>query len=69
MTKKVQYIVNKPVHGYKIGQKVTLEVDTNGVPLDRLWRRRVRDARLDGCIEKFVPPKPTKTQAAQEDKD
>ena len=58
MSKKVQYTVNTDMHGMKAGQKIMLDVDKNGTPLDRLWRRRFNDAKLDGCITKTEQPKP-----------
>lgn len=68
MSKKVQYVVNKPVHGYKVGQKVTIDVDDNGVPIDRLWRRRVRDAKIDDCVALVkAEAKQSKPKAAKED--
>lgn len=72
MPKKVNYIVNKPVHGFRVGQTVALGVDGNGVPIDRLWRRRVRDAKIDGCLTVAVVPKTkeqskSKTRTAKED--
>ena len=57
MSKKVKYDVNIDIHGTKAGQTVLLDVDQNGVPLDRQWRRRLKDAKIDGCITKTVQPK------------
>lgn len=72
MSKKVNYVVNVPVHGFRAGQTVTLDVDNNGVPIDRLWRRRVRDAKIDDCLTVAVSPKTEeqskpKTRTAKED--
>ena len=55
-TKKVEYTVNTDMHGLKAGQTIMLEVDKNGTPLDRMWRRRFKDANLDGCITKTKQP-------------
>ena len=52
MAKKVEYIVNTDMHGLKAGQMIMLDVDKNGTPLNRLWRRRFNDAKIDGCITK-----------------
>lgn len=52
MSKKVEYTLNTPLRGYKAGQKLNLEVDENGTPIDKYWRRRLRDAKIDGCITK-----------------
>lgn len=37
-----------PIHGLKSGGKLKIEVDKNGTPLDRHWRRRIKDN--DGAI-------------------
>lgn len=36
--------------GYSEGQIVDVP-DTNGVPNERFWRRRLRDSEIDGCCE------------------
>jgi len=58
MLKKIEYTVNTDMHGMKAGQTIMLEVDKNGTPLSRLWRRRFNDAKIDGCITKTEQPKP-----------
>ena len=63
--KKVQYTINVAMHGMKAGQKIMLDVDKNGTPLDRNWRRRLKDAKIDGCITKTEQPK----QKPSSDKD
>ena len=50
--KKVEYTVNVGIHGMKAGQTILLDVDKNGIPLSRQWRRRLKDAKIDGCITK-----------------
>lgn len=57
MSKKVEFIVNADIHGIKAGQTITLDVDKNGTPLDRVWRRRFKDAKIDGCITLKEQPK------------
>ena len=58
MKKKIEYTVNVDIHGMKAGQTILLDVDKNGTPLDRNWRRRLNDAKLDGCITKTDQPTP-----------
>ena len=54
------------LNGVKPGGKVRVKVDRDGVPLDRYWRNRVRDAEIDGCVAKVVEPArvETKTEKA-----
>jgi hypothetical protein len=42
------------IHGVKPGADFVIDCDENGTPKDLKWRRRVRDAEIDGCIEKKV---------------
>ena len=30
---------------------LTIKTDANGVPLDKFWRRRLKDAETDNCVE------------------
>ena len=60
MSKKTEFEINKAVHGYKIGQTVMIELDNRGIPVDRLWRRRLKDAKIDGCISRKVKQPKTK---------
>jgi len=43
--------VLKPLPGRRAGEVVRVEADENGTPLSREWRRRLRDAKTDGCVE------------------
>jgi len=38
------------IHGLKPGGKLPIDVDQNGTPLDRQWRRRVADSKIDGAV-------------------
>ena len=40
------------IHGVKPGADFVIDVDKEGTPTDLKWRRRKKDAILDGCIEK-----------------
>jgi len=51
---KVEY-TNKSgveIHGVKPGADFVIDCDKEGTPLDLKWRRRKKDAILDGCIAK-----------------
>lgn len=43
--------VNKDIGRHAIGAEVKVECDKKGVPLDVFWRRRLRDATTDNCVE------------------
>lgn len=40
------------IHGVKPGADFVIDCDENGTPKELKWRRRAKDAILDGCIEK-----------------
>jgi len=51
------------VKGFQPG--TTKEIKTvNGVPVERFWRRRLADSKIDNCIEVIKPrkPKPAKSE-------
>ena len=39
------------LHGVKSGEVVEVDADAVGTPLDRHWRNRLRDSKIDGCVE------------------
>ena len=43
--------IKKAFSGFIIDQVISVEVDSDGVPVDRFWRRRLRDSKVDGCVE------------------
>lgn len=51
--------INK-VLGYVKGQVIIID-DIAGVPVSQFWRRRLKDAALDNCVE-VVASKQTKTK-------
>lgn len=44
---------------------VTIQTDENGVPLERFWRNRIKDAAVDNCVEVVKPSKPVKTRETE----
>lgn len=52
----------KPVGGYKAGEEIRIECDQSGTPLDKYWRRRLRDSKRDNCIEFVGDSLPKKAQ-------
>lgn len=53
------------VAGYDPGSTIAVKIDQNGLPLERLWRNRLKDAETDNCVEvvKASIRKPKKEQA------
>lgn len=46
--------------GLKPGKERDIDVCKDGVPLDRYWRNRLRDAAKDNCIKVVTPKKGAK---------
>lgn len=56
------------LHGLKPGDTRKIDVDRKGIPLDRSWRNRFRDSKIDGAIVVVEEkPKPKKVKASSED--
>lgn len=36
---------------------IDIQTDENGVPLNRFWRKRLKDAAIDQCVEIMKPRK------------
>jgi hypothetical protein len=43
--------IKKQLGNYNIGQIVNVQCDEKDIPLDRYWRNRFRDSKIDGCLE------------------
>jgi len=39
---------------------VNIKADSNGVPLDKFWRNRIKESELDNCVELVKPSAPKK---------
>ena len=63
-TKEVR--VNMDLATFKEGQIVKLKFK-NGVPVDRFWRRRLQDARIDNCVQVIEDAKPVKKLKGKKD--
>jgi hypothetical protein len=46
-----------PLHGLGAGKQTPIEVDKAGTPLDKHWRRRLRDESIEIIKEKKKPVK------------
>ena len=61
MSQKIRLRVKGTIPGYAPGRVVSVEVDEHGTPLEEQWRRRLKDAKIDGCVEVVSDPKPEPT--------
>ena len=43
--------LNTALRGYPAGTQIKIRVDKEGTPLDSYWRSRLKDSRLDNCVE------------------
>jgi len=51
----IQINVKKNLGKFKVGDIITVPTDEAGTPLDPFWRRRLKDAAIDGCCEIAKP--------------
>lgn len=49
--KKISLKLNADLKGKKAGSIVTVEIDRDKVIIDPYWRRRLKDAEIDNCVE------------------
>lgn len=40
---------------------ITIETDGAGMPISKFWRRRIKDAEIDKCVEIIRPRKKQET--------
>lgn len=68
---KISLKINKKFGMYKKGDIVTLDADAMGFPQSIMWRNRLRDAPIDGCVEIVKSDgdkkKSRKTEVAEKD--
>jgi len=43
--------------GYTAGQIIKIRCK-DGIPIDRFWRDRLKDSKIDSCVEFVKTPKP-----------
>jgi hypothetical protein len=43
--------INKNFGSYKSGQELEIKADKYNIPLDRYWRNRLNDSKIDNCVE------------------
>lgn len=60
-TIELRVMTQRPLHGVAKGNSITVSVDRDGTPLDKNWRRRLKDSKIDGCVEIVTKAKPIAT--------
>lgn len=48
--KVIKIKINLPLKDHKKNEIVKIKVDEYGVPLDKYWRNRFKDVKIDNCI-------------------
>ena len=43
--------INKAILNHVVGAIVRVPADDAGIPTDKFWRDRLRDADIDNCVE------------------
>lgn len=59
-TKQLQ--INANIGGHKKDTAISIDVDKNGTPIVRYWRDRIKDAKIDNCVEFIKPAKNKKKE-------
>lgn len=47
-----KFKLNCALGGHAAGAEISLQCSKSGVPIDRFWRRRLNDSKIDNCMEK-----------------
>ena len=63
----IQLEINTPIHGHPAGSTVRVQADEAGVPLEKHWRDRLRDAEIDYCVT-VMKKSPSKTSNKSKEK-
>ena len=58
--KSIDIKLNTDLRGLKPGTTLKIKVDKEGTPLERYWRDRFKDAKVDNCIEVLAKKKKAK---------
>ena len=53
--------------GHKSGEVITLDAFKTGSPIDTFWRKRLRDSKVDNCVEVVLGKKVSIKLNAKED--
>lgn len=57
--------LNKDLYGFKAGTVLRIRTDSNGVPTNKDWRKRLKDSEKDGAVELLEHRKKHKALSAK----
>jgi len=63
---KAKMKLNVELKQYPKDTVLTIEVDDYGTPIDRYWRKRFLDSKIDNCVEFISDKKPSKKGTKKE---
>ncbi|MCK4962081.1 MAG: hypothetical protein KAS19_06330 [Anaerolineales bacterium] len=63
---KIEILKEFSGHPHKVGTVVEVATDSDGVIIDRFWRRRVRDSKIDECVRVATKKSKPKTEPKSE---
>ena len=64
LTKQIK--INKDISNYKKGETLAIKVDSCGIPIERYWRDRLKESKVDSCIS-FVESLSKKTSKKEDE--
>ena len=62
-------VIKKPFSGLHVGKQIAIPCDADGIPKEQFWRRRLRDSKIDGCVEVIDGNKSTSSAKPAESKE
>jgi len=62
MNTKIKVVMNTTVYGHTVGEEVTLDADSKGTPLLKVWRKRLQDKGEPCTLLMSEEPKRRKTK-------
>ena len=51
MPKRIKIKILKPLKSYPAGKILAIDVDKEGIALNKYWRDRIIDSKVDKCLE------------------
>lgn len=61
--------LNAPLAGHEKGSIIPIKVHKDGTPVEKYWRDRKKDSKIDKCIELIKPEKESKKAVKTSKKD
>ena len=50
--------LNTDLGGFQKGHIINVKIDSEGTIIDAFWRARLKDSKIDNCIEIVIEEKP-----------